>query len=216
MVKGKSKPVLAVAVGEQPGARHDERVALPLVGRAHEMAVLTGTLDDVRAGRGRVVDISGEAGIGKSRLAAEMLAGAEDIPIVTAPCEQYESSTPFFPFRRLLSDALGVSGGGTTEEAADRIFETASPPPRRTCCRSCRSSASRWTSRWRPRARSRRSRTSSARHGSRRSSPSCWAVLLDAPTVLVVEDVHAMDESSADLLQRSGRRGREERRGSSW
>ena len=40
MVKGKSKPVRAVAIGELLGARHDERAALPLVGRSDEMAVL--------------------------------------------------------------------------------------------------------------------------------------------------------------------------------
>ena len=62
MVKGKSKPVRAVAIGELIGTRSEERVALPLVGRTDEMAVLGDALDDVRAGRGLPRRHRGRAG----------------------------------------------------------------------------------------------------------------------------------------------------------
>jgi len=48
----------------------------PLVGREHQLAWLRGTWRQVRRGRGRVVVVSGPAGIGKSRLAAEIAAFA--------------------------------------------------------------------------------------------------------------------------------------------
>ena len=126
MVKGKSKPVHTLAIGEVAGARHEERAALPLVGRADEMGVLAQALADVRAGRGRVIDIAGEAGIGKSRLVAEALTGVDDLAVVSAPCEQYESSTAYFPFRRLLRDVLGVPADLAPVDVAARVADRVS------------------------------------------------------------------------------------------
>ncbi len=48
-----------------------------LVGRGPALAALERVLAQVCAGRGPTVVLTGEAGIGKSRLAAEMAAGAE-------------------------------------------------------------------------------------------------------------------------------------------
>jgi DNA-binding SARP family transcriptional activator/tetratricopeptide (TPR) repeat protein len=47
------------------------------VGRARELAALVGALDDALAGRGRLVLLAGEPGIGKSRLADELIRDAE-------------------------------------------------------------------------------------------------------------------------------------------
>jgi hypothetical protein len=47
-----------------------------MVGRDRELARVTGLLDDALAGRGRLVLCTGEAGIGKTRLAEELAAVA--------------------------------------------------------------------------------------------------------------------------------------------
>ena len=47
-----------------------------MVGRDRELARVTGLLDDALAGRGRLVLCTGEAGIGKTRLAEELAAAA--------------------------------------------------------------------------------------------------------------------------------------------
>src|SRR6476469_2855106 len=44
----------------------------PLVGRAAELGVLHSLLDDAEKGRGRTVFLSGEPGIGKTRLSEEL------------------------------------------------------------------------------------------------------------------------------------------------
>ena len=201
MVKGKSKPVRAVAIGEVLGARHDERAALPLVGRSDEMAVLAQALADVRAGRGRVVDIAGEAGIGKSRLVAEMLAGVDDLVVVTAPCEQYESSTTYFPFRRLLREVLGVSGSPTPQDAAAHLIVrvAADAPglvpylPLLGIVMDVEMVSTREVEEIEDQFRKTRLEE---------VVTELLGALLHAPTVLLVEDVHAIDESSSDLLQR--------------
>ena len=201
MVKGKSKPVRAVAIGEVLGARHEERAVLPLVGRSDEMAVLMQALADVRAGRGRVVDVAGEPGIGKSRLIAEVLAGVDDLTIVTAPCEQYESSTAYFPFRRLLREALGVPESTAHEDVAERVMTgvAARAPglvpfaPLLGIAMDVDMGSTREVDEIEDQFRKTRLEE---------VVTELLGTLLDTPTVILVDDAHTIDESSADLLQR--------------
>jgi class 3 adenylate cyclase/tetratricopeptide (TPR) repeat protein len=107
LVKGKSDPVQASVVGAIAGSKEVERPGTPLVGRDEEMAALTGAADSARAGQGRVVELIGEPGIGKSRLVEE-LETRSGIASFWAVCDEYESSTPYFSFRDLLHGLLGV------------------------------------------------------------------------------------------------------------
>src|SRR5262249_21695597 len=68
-LKGKAEPVAAFRVG---GALEGEpRRRSPMVGREAELASLEETLVDLYEGRGAIMAITGEPGIGKSRLVAE-------------------------------------------------------------------------------------------------------------------------------------------------
>lgn len=86
----------------------------PLVGRTAEHRKLEAIRDQVVAGKGRLVAISGEAGVGKSRLVervmTEMVAGW---PTLYAACAPHTQSTPFHPIRSILA-----SGGPKTLHAA--------------------------------------------------------------------------------------------------
>ncbi|MDE2723378.1 MAG: protein kinase, partial [Gemmatimonadota bacterium] len=65
-----------VLPGDELRNVHRKVVRPQFVGRESEMKILSAMLQDVQAGKQRVVLISGEAGVGKSRLAEELLGDA--------------------------------------------------------------------------------------------------------------------------------------------
>jgi AAA ATPase domain len=78
-----------------------------LVGRDRELARVTGLLDDVLAGRGRLVLCTGEAGIGKTRLAEELAvaATARGVPVAWARAADPGSSPPYGLWRLVLGES---------------------------------------------------------------------------------------------------------------
>lgn len=122
--KGKSEPLVAYRVGRVTGERESiERRRLPLVGRDDELAALFPRVADLDAGRGGVVEIVGEAGIGKSRLAEELLSRTAGVGAVEQRCGRYAASTAYFPFRALLADLVG----GSDTEALVRSVKRFAP-----------------------------------------------------------------------------------------
>jgi class 3 adenylate cyclase/tetratricopeptide (TPR) repeat protein len=77
VLKGKAQPVPVFAVlGRQQHRAirlQEPTYALPMVGREREMAVLAEKLAAALQGRGQIIGISAEAGMGKSRLVAEAI-----------------------------------------------------------------------------------------------------------------------------------------------
>ncbi len=110
MVKGKKHPVTAFKVGRIAGAKEiSEDHALPLVGRAAEIAAIDDALANARAGSGRMLEIVGPPGIGKTRLLHELRIRAEGFELLNASCELYQASTAYAPFRPVLRAALGIN-----------------------------------------------------------------------------------------------------------
>ncbi|HEX5901846.1 MAG TPA: adenylate/guanylate cyclase domain-containing protein [Actinomycetota bacterium] len=124
MVKGKKDPVHASMVGHSTGSKPEDVARdLPLVGRDGEMAAFRQALLDLRAGRGSLVEIVGNAGMGKTRLLTEFRSEAPDLPQLVSGCELYESSVPYLPMRRLLRLLLGQAAGDEQAAIADRLRE---------------------------------------------------------------------------------------------
>jgi class 3 adenylate cyclase/tetratricopeptide (TPR) repeat protein len=119
-VKGKSEPVRAAVLGRGRTGPETPRTSAPLVGRERELKALTGALESLRAGSGSIVELVGEPGLGKSRLIEELRGRASDVRTLAFECDEYGSSTAYSVFRTVLRELLGVSAdedAGATERA---------------------------------------------------------------------------------------------------
>jgi class 3 adenylate cyclase/tetratricopeptide (TPR) repeat protein len=198
-VKGKSQPVDAVSVGLLAGAKQADRARSPLVGRDAEMAVLDAALDAARRRQGRLVTLLGEPGIGKSRLVEELSRHAADVPVLVTACQEYEASTPYFPFRSLLRDLLGLSPTTTPQQAIQRLVhrvEANAPDllpwlPLLGTPLNVRMEDTPETARLDLRFRKARVEEVTGQF---------LSLALPTATLLVFDDVHLMDDASCDLL----------------
>jgi predicted ATPase len=139
-LKGKSTPMEAwqvTGLRAAPGsARGLEGLRAPLVGREAELQRLRQRLAALRAGQsGGWVTLSGEAGLGKSRLVAELRDG-EPAPAPSAPspaavnwleghCTSYGQAVSYLPWRQVIRQSLGALEGEPVEAVRARLEYTA-------------------------------------------------------------------------------------------
>jgi ABC-type transport system substrate-binding protein/class 3 adenylate cyclase len=97
-----------------------EFVPTPLVGREFELSVIDRAMESLVEGRGTIVTIIGEPGIGKSRLVAETRQRhSERIRFIEGRAVSYAQTFPYWPIRDLLREWLRL--GATTPEARARL-----------------------------------------------------------------------------------------------
>ncbi|HXW78129.1 MAG TPA: AAA family ATPase, partial [Acidimicrobiales bacterium] len=126
----------------QAGRRGLARGA-PLIGRRTELALLHDVLREVTAGKGGVVLVAGEPGLGKSRLVQECRqlflawAGASSgrLPLwLEGRAASYASSSPYGMYQQLLAAWLGVvpeEGPDAVRAALEGAMKAVLPGPRR-------------------------------------------------------------------------------------
>ncbi|HWE80286.1 MAG TPA: AAA family ATPase, partial [Gaiellaceae bacterium] len=119
-LKGKSAPVAAFSLTGSSGRRFRRvlRYALPMVGRSAELAVLEEGLEGALAGRGGIVGLSAEAGMGKSRLIAEFVREARRRGVLVGfgECQSFGTSTGYFVWREIWRTLLGIPDDGSLAE----------------------------------------------------------------------------------------------------
>ncbi|MEX2745080.1 adenylate/guanylate cyclase domain-containing protein [Rhizobium mongolense] len=87
-----------------------ELQSTPLVGRKSELQAVGTLWDAVRAdGNGRIALISGEPGIGKSRLLYEVGRSFPGSKALVAECAPAFTNSALFPFLRLLKQEVGIT-----------------------------------------------------------------------------------------------------------
>src|SRR5207244_1957228 len=108
-VKGKTEPVRAYAVTGELDSRarlevSQARALTPLVGRVLELELLNATWRRASAGQGATALLSGEPGVGKSRLLYEFLRGLEGRGVLEleTTCASYGRRIPFQPILDFL------------------------------------------------------------------------------------------------------------------
>ncbi|HEX4529105.1 MAG TPA: adenylate/guanylate cyclase domain-containing protein [Acidimicrobiia bacterium] len=202
MVKGKARPVDAVRVGSVIGSSAlGTASGLPFLGRDPELDTLVRAGESAAGGEGQYVEIVGEAGIGKSRLVDEMRDRLGGMTHLCATSEMYESATPYFTFRGLACELLGIAPGTPNEIAVDRIRDAlgvVAPEllpwaPLVAVVADVPMPDTRETAELEGRFRG-------AKLGETVSE--LLARALPGPTLLLIEEAHWMDDASADLLRR--------------
>jgi predicted ATPase/class 3 adenylate cyclase len=120
-VKGKAQPLpVARLIGreERRSIRlHEPRYSLPMLGRAVELTMIGEWLERARSGYGRIVAIIAEAGIGKSRLVAELirLAQRQGVTVYGGECQSHGVSTSYLVWRAIWRGFFDLDPG----QAAD-------------------------------------------------------------------------------------------------
>jgi class 3 adenylate cyclase/tetratricopeptide (TPR) repeat protein len=108
-LKGKSKPVPVVTLGEPLESRRQQKSEDFFVGRDAEIGILRDAAEQLIDGSGGLIEVIGEPGIGKTRLVDEAVALASDVTVLRCDCERTGAATPYTPVRRLLHQVLGTS-----------------------------------------------------------------------------------------------------------
>ncbi len=128
MVKGKSAPIVTyevLAPRAVPGkVRGLEGLTSPLVGRAAEFKLVNDKLNEVREGRGAFVAVIGEAGLGKSRLLAEVSESAKSGPQVAwleGRALSYGQAVTYYPWRQVIRGAIGAKEGEAPEVVREKL-----------------------------------------------------------------------------------------------
>ncbi len=117
-------------------ARLRLRFALVLLERDWELSEIERVIAVARDGRGGVVVLSGEAGIGKSSLIEDALAESSDIRVLAGRCDDLFAARPFGPVRDLvagaassLADACRSGDVASVAEAMLRELARSGPLP---------------------------------------------------------------------------------------
>jgi class 3 adenylate cyclase/tetratricopeptide (TPR) repeat protein len=200
--KGKAEPVISYAVTEEGGdASRRGQEPIAFVGRSDEMGVLLATAARIGTGTfGKVVDLVGAAGIGKSRLLDEAVS-AWRIPTWRVQCDAFGGGRPYRPLRGLARQLLGLDDDAERSAAAAALIATleASAPallpwaPLLADVFDVVVPARREVDELEPRFRLRRLEGAFVE---------LMARLVHGPAAFVFEDTHALDQASASLVKR--------------
>ena len=192
-----------VATTPRPPATRDvaRPTELPLVGRAAELDALVAA-HAAASPDGRLAVIEGEAGIGKTRLARELMAEVERRGglVLAARCHEDEAGLPYGPVVELLGEARRAAAGALADTVSpQRLADASLLLPELATVRPDLPATTALT------------------------GPAAQARLLDgvaavlgisataAPSLVFVDDTHAADTATLDVLAFLGRRLRERR-----
>lgn len=121
-LKGKSQPVPVFSVigprAQPEPVRGIRGLHSPLVGRDAELATLRDLAAHVRSGDGRLLILTGEAGLGKSRLINEVRAqiAATECLCLEGRCLSYTQNVSYSAFTDIVRSALGLADDDSEAE----------------------------------------------------------------------------------------------------
>lgn len=132
-VKGKTVPIPTFMVlgrrSEVGQTRGLEAGESPLTGRDAVIAKVVSSIDTVMKGRGQIVSIIGDSGLGKSRTVREVRKalkdreGADKIRIIEGQSLSFSESVSYWLVAQILFGALGLADEANAEEVMSSLWE---------------------------------------------------------------------------------------------
>ncbi len=130
MVKGRALPlaVFEPVRAKSAGALTGQASTGSLIGRSAELRLLRKEFGLARAGEARVVTVTGEAGIGKTRLIAALVAeeGAA-ASVLVGEAESYTADSPYYPWQPVIREILGRGDRSDAAAHLERAVRDLSP-----------------------------------------------------------------------------------------
>ncbi|HVN53895.1 MAG TPA: tetratricopeptide repeat protein [Anaerolineaceae bacterium] len=126
-VKGKNQPAVVFRLVDRPAHLsihlHEPKYSLPMVGRQAEFKQIVEKLDLALQGRGQIVAINAEAGMGKSRLVAEVirLAGQRKVIGYGGECQSYGTNTSYLVWQTIWRDFFGLDPGSPKSDQIELL-----------------------------------------------------------------------------------------------
>jgi class 3 adenylate cyclase/tetratricopeptide (TPR) repeat protein len=121
-LKGKADrhAVFALIGSRRHAARRQSLMQRAIVGREAELAAMVARLDEAAAGKGSVLGVCADAGVGKSRLIEELVAVARqrDIRVADGECQSFGKNTSYFVWRDIWSLLFGLGRASSKAEQA--------------------------------------------------------------------------------------------------
>jgi class 3 adenylate cyclase/tetratricopeptide (TPR) repeat protein len=128
-VKGKEQPVSVCVLEEEKQAgrhvhlwAHSSRAWPRMFGRRTELRLIQEAWEGAQEGRGRTMLVVGEAGVGKTRLLEEALNGMTEAALTTRlACFEHLQAAPFAPWMQSLDSLLDLGRDEAAEERTDKV-----------------------------------------------------------------------------------------------
>jgi adenylate cyclase len=127
-LKGKAEPVPAwrlLGRRTAPAPRASHRGAT-LVGRDRELAAIGHVLEALTGGRGGIVTVTGEPGVGKSRLSEAVEARADELGMrwLQTRCLSYGASLAYWPYAEVVRSLGGIRSEDEPDQSQRRLAAT--------------------------------------------------------------------------------------------
>lgn len=119
-IKGRSDPIPTYSLSESRRRvlhrAHEPAPTLPMVGRTQEMLRVNTLISEVLQGKSRILGITAEAGMGKSRLITEILrlARQRGMEIHSGECLSYGITTSYLVWQSILQGIFGIDPNWNT------------------------------------------------------------------------------------------------------
>jgi class 3 adenylate cyclase/tetratricopeptide (TPR) repeat protein len=128
ILKGKAEPVIPFRVERETPTQTrfeaaERRGLTRFAGRRAELSVLHTCLDKAMSGHGQLVTVTGDPGVGKSRLVFEFRHGLDRnaVTVLQGRCQSFGMATPYLPFIDTLRRGLHLREGESSDDVHGKV-----------------------------------------------------------------------------------------------